>query len=131
MYNLKFKICWLIFGVIVLIFCSGLMLLPSEWFFTKDDTISIPFLDKMMHSALFFLLVIWFSGQLRSLLVIFFFVSLYGFLIEGAQHLISYRDSDLMDILANVVGALLGIIISRSNTSGWSKRFENKFIIKR
>ena len=28
------------------------------------------------------------------------------------------------------MGALLGIIISRSNTSGWSKRFENKFIIK-
>ena len=131
MYNLKFKIYWLVCGMIVLLFCSGLMLLPTEWFFVNDGMTSIPFLDKVVHCAVFFSLVIWFSGQLRSLLVIFFFISIYGFLIEGAQHLISYKDSDWMDIFANEVGVLLGIIISSSKISGWSRVFEDRFLIKK
>jgi len=131
MINLRFKTYWLVCGIIIIFCCSGLMLLPSEWFFEKNNIASIPFLDKMVHVTLFFLLVIWFSGQLRSILTIFFFISLYGLLIEGIQHLISYRDSDWMDIFANEVGVLLGIIIATSITSGWSKEFENKFIIKR
>lgn len=78
--------------------------------------------DKAVHFVLHFLLVFIWSGyffvakkgilSLKSLMLIFFAALFYGIIIEILQQLyIVSRKADIMDLLANIAGALTAILV--------------------
>ena len=46
--------------------------------------------------------------------------SLYGISDEIHQHYVPYRDADIMDALADIIGSIFGVYIYQSI---WTKRF--------
>lgn len=79
--------------------------------------------DKIFHTCAYFgLVVIWYlqyfanaagtEWRARSLLFIGFFATVFGILIEVLQGtLTSYRNWDMYDMLANLTGVVLALIL--------------------
>ena len=80
--------------------------------------------DKIIHICIFIFLSCWLSGQFKSNIKLLFVISLYGVLIEFLQRLTPYRSTELLDILANEIGIIIGIIIAMKYLTGWSLIFE-------
>ena len=87
----------------------------------KSFIINIPFADKIIHFFLYFLLVILILlGSLkkskttlttRKFFFAFFISLLYGTFLEILQDLVFImRSTDLLDIVANATGSLIGLI---------------------
>ena len=93
--------------------------------FKSDNTpdISIPFFDKLVHFTFYFIASILgglfgreiSKGHIAKAKVLgIFFVGLifYGIIIEVLQSkLTTYRSGELMDVMANSAGALLGTLL--------------------
>ena len=125
MFPLNYILLWKLANLVILILLAGLLLLPPEWLFSnyiKD----LPELlsDKVIHIGVFTLWTCWLSGQFISFLKIFFYTSIFGFLIEVIQYFLPYRSWELLDLLANEIGILIGVIIAIKFTSGWSLLIE-------
>ena len=87
---------------------------------TKDlPAIDIPWLDKIAHIVLYLLLtVIWLSYayaqksnsiSLKVMLLVLFGCFVYGIIIEVIQdRMTSFRRADTLDVVANLVGVILG-----------------------
>ena len=125
MFPLNYKLLWKLANLVILILLVSLLLLPPEWLFSnyiKD----LPELltDKVIHIGVFILWTCWLSGQFISFLKIFFYTSIFGFLIEVFQYFLPYRSWELLDLLANEIGILIGVIIAIKFTSGWSLLIE-------
>jgi len=110
-------IIWLIASIILL------TLPPSD--FPHSSFFSLPYLDKYIHLAMFFLLTVLFSYPFSKLLaktetIISTFntvtacVILYGIIIEFVQKFFtSGRTFDLSDILFDALGSFLGLLVMR------------------
>ena len=125
MFPLYYKLLWKLANLVILILLVSLLLLPPEWLFSnyiKD----LPELltDKVIHIGVFILWTCWLSGQFISFLKIFFYTSIFGFLIEVIQYFLPYRSWELLDLLANEIGILIGVIVAIKFTSGWSLLIE-------
>ena len=125
MFPLNYKLLWKLANLVILILLVSLLLLPPEWLFSnyiKD----LPELltDKVIHIGVFILWTCWLSGQFISFFKIFFYTSIFGFLIEVIQYFLPYRSWELLDFLANEIGILIGVIIAIKFTSGWSLLIE-------
>ena len=74
--------------------------------------------DKLFHFGAFAVLaylIAWYQGQLgaitrASYLVIFAVVAIYGAFDEWSQTLVQGRSAELLDWIADIVGALVGLI---------------------
>jgi VanZ family protein len=89
---------------------------------SKIPTIQIENLDKWIHSFFHFVFtLVWFlffkkqfqsnNNIVKSLLFAFFFSFCFGILIEFLQQLYTTtRKGDVLDVIANTFGALLGIL---------------------
>lgn len=79
--------------------------------------VNINQIDKLFHAVFHCIFTsIWFLSfkikNIDNLKKAFFFSIFYGILIEILQQLLtSTRKSDLLDILANIVGAIVGFLI--------------------
>ena len=111
-------------AILVVVMAAAMM--PSLWFWPGLSRFSsLPF-DKWFHFATFTVLSIWFAGQYartsywRIALGLFAF----GLLIEVCQRMVSYRTAELVDLLADSVGILVGLAIALLGVGGWSMRFE-------
>lgn len=125
MFPLNYKLLWKLANLVILILLASLLLLPPEWLFSnyiKD----LPELltDKVIHIGVFILWTCWLSGQFISFFKIFFYTSIFGFLIEVIQYFLPYRSWELLDLLANEIGILIGVIVAIKFTSGWSLLIE-------
>ncbi len=89
---------------------------------TGYPKIEIPFTDKMVHLIINAgLFVVWasyvFSGKTKAtktytIPLLFFCTLLYGILIEVLQgSYISTRGADFFDVVANVCGLILGLLV--------------------
>ncbi|MFC2128879.1 VanZ family protein [Bacteroidota bacterium] len=108
-----------IFWAIVILLLS---LLPSRNI-NKLVPFNMLFLDKIVHffmysilSLLFYSAIrnkaIFLKKQLLSYFLIFIFISIYGGLLELIQNnSISGRTPDIMDFVANSIGAISGLLI--------------------
>ena len=125
MFPLNYKLLWKLANLVILILLASLLLLPSEWLFPNYIN-DLPELlsDKVFHIGLFILWTCWLSGQFISFLKIFFYTSIFGFLIEVIQYFLPYRSWEPLDLLANEIGILIGVIIAIKFTSGWSLLIE-------
>jgi VanZ family protein len=82
--------------------------------------------DKIGHLSAYLVLMTWW-GQLdprRNRLVLGFI--LMGMALEGLQGLTPHRQPDLLDMLANSAGALLGWLLTRT-WPDWLQRLERKW----
>ena len=93
---------------------TALLLMPVP----KDTSISIPFFDKLAHISVFAVFgLLWFlvafkKGQAQKIVWVFTLLTFYGIVIETFQGLfVISRNFDLLDILANTLGLLLGMAI--------------------
>jgi len=112
--------------IFILLALPGTML-PSEGNF------KIPNFDKYVHVSIFCLFVLLWSIYYGAkpdtknghiFFVIFIIACLYGTAMEFVQkYFIPFRDFDLYDILADVVGACIGYLMMRL-TINWWKRTE-------
>ena len=73
-------------------------------------------MDKLIHLTMYFILILIWGFYLISfkfsLIKILFLTIFFGLLIETLQYLLPFgRNFDLGDIIANSVGAIIGIII--------------------
>ena len=116
---------------------SGLLLLgvlmaavmPAIWFW--DDRVQLASwfgqIDKWSHVASFAVLALWFSGQYArsSYWRIALALLAYGVLIELCQRMVGYRHAEWADVVADIIGIALGLLIAWIGMGGWSQRFES------
>ncbi len=107
---------WLAFGW--LFFCTVMFCMPGNAL-PETRLINIPFFDKWVHIGLFtvlsFLLFKAYAPASRKKLFAWLLSLIgYGALIEVVQlYLVPFRSFDLVDILADSIGALLGFVAAR------------------
>jgi len=69
----------------------------------------------------------WFSGILkpRYRLAIFASLLLFGTSMEWLQSLVQWRSAEVLDLLFNVIGLLVGWALVRAGMAGWTHRVES------
>ena len=121
-----------------ILFISWLVFITFSSLFSFEGNMSvqslnIPHADKVVHFIFYFVLVIlgvkaipeFFTTKLvlrKVLLYTLFFAIAYGILIEFLQYgFTENRHGDILDVLANSVGALAGMFTVKSLFSrGWA-----------
>jgi VanZ family protein len=107
-------------------------LMPTQ-LFAENKTltqIQIPYLDKWIHSLLFFILMYlwqWYFYKKKAnffstqhSIILFLALMFYGIIIEILQGLMPIsRTADILDVFADMFGALLGVLAF--------KTFKHKF----
>jgi VanZ family protein len=120
---------WRLAGLVLLLTVLVFTLVPAVWFW-DDRAGALTWLensDKYLHGITFLVLAVWFSGQYRrpSYFRIALGLLLFGLLIEFCQFMVGYRTADWLDMAANSVGIILGIVIALAGMGGWSQRVED------
>ena len=111
----KFFIYW--FPIIL--YC--LLIFIQSSYPSIERTPELPYLDKVLHFVAYALLGALFlrafktsriKDNLKFMLILSVFLSfLYGISDEIHQHFVPYRSADLMDVLADMLGGLMGVYI--------------------
>ena len=71
---------------------------------------SIPYLDKLIHFLAFFILSVGtlYAFRVTQIFQCILFIVCYGIFIEVIQYFIPYRSFEILDIIADIIGALVG-----------------------
>lgn len=104
-------------GILYTVFITIAFFLPNE----QDSGWEIPHFDKAMHICIYALLSfiwIWYQASTdqyhistKKVFVVLILCLLYGVLIEASQHwFTASRLFDAYDIVANVIGSLIGFL---------------------
>lgn len=129
MLPLRYALQWRIAGIALLLAVLFSTLAPAVWFWPhKDELMSwLANFDKWAHAVSFLILTVWFTGQYRprSYWRIAVGLIVFGMLIEISQRLVGYRSAEWADLVADVAGILLGLLIGLSGVGGWSLRIES------
>ena len=116
---------WRVAGIFLLIAVLAATIMPTLWWpqFPHSAIMSV---DKWLHLLTFLFLSMWFAGQYARSSYWRLVVGLvaFGVLIEVGQAMISYRTAEAMDLVADVCGIAVGLIIAIAGLGGWSLRFE-------
>ncbi|MEK9649487.1 MAG: VanZ family protein [Gammaproteobacteria bacterium] len=94
-----------VIGLYVVVFV--LAIIPTS----LNSSISfIPFQDKVIHLMTFFLLSVatLYAFKITQFFYVFIYIVCFGIGIEIVQYFISYRSSEILDIFADIIGALIG-----------------------
>ena len=77
---------------------------------------SVSYLDKVLHFLCFsyLTLITWLSRILKKDLHVYVIVLAYGILIEIVQRFLPYRSFEYLDIFADFVGIIWGLIIIKN-----------------
>lgn len=125
---------WRIAGLTLLLLVLAATLMPAIWFWPQRAQLAAWFVnaDKWLHAITFAVLAIWFSGQYRprSYWRIALGLLAFGALIEAVQRPIAYRSAEGLDIVADGVGILVGLLIAAAGVGGWSMRVENWLVAR-
>lgn len=103
--NLKYRPLWLCIGGLYSILIIYLCLRPSsgaEAFFAH--------IDKVYHFSAHFFLTWWFAGLFKNRTKIVLYSVLLGAAIEYMQKISGYRSAEMNDAIANLVGAVVGVM---------------------
>lgn len=113
---------WLGIGVLMLLTVAALLLLPL-----RGPDFGPAYTDKLVHTLVFCILMTWFSGILkpRYRLAIFASLLLFGTTMEWLQSLVHWRSAEVLDLLFNVIGLLIGWVLVRAGLASWAQRLES------
>jgi VanZ family protein len=125
---LKYPARWQFAGIAFLILALTAALLPEIPFWPDDPAARFEFSDKVLHMITFAFLAAWFSGQYSRASYWRIAVGLlaFGALIELIQGTVTYRSSEWLDLYADGIGIVSGLIISLLGLGGWSARLERR-----
>ncbi|HLU05528.1 MAG TPA: VanZ family protein [Woeseiaceae bacterium] len=118
---------WQFAGIAVLVIVLAATLMPAIGFIDEMRDPRIAHSDKWFHAITFMLLTIWFSGQYakQSYWRIAVGMLVFGAFIEVCQRMLTtWRSAELMDLVADAIGVLAGLLIARAGVGGWSLRVE-------
>jgi VanZ family protein len=120
---LRFPWVWLTGGWLLVLGVIVGSLVPGE--LLRAITIS----DKVMHAGTYFVLMVWFAGLYRRQRFVPIAVGLFllGIALDVAQGGTATRTFDLLDILADAVGVVIGLVVSLLLLGGWCQRIERLF----
>ncbi|HET9473547.1 MAG TPA: VanZ family protein [Steroidobacteraceae bacterium] len=119
---MKFMRFWWGFGVFLVLAALVVCLVPFQ---ETPGTFKIS--DKFSHLAGHGALALYFAGLVprRRWWRIFVFLLLFGAAIEFAQYAMQVgREGDARDVIANVAGAVLGLLLARLGMEGWPEFVE-------
>ncbi len=113
---------WLGIGVLMLLTVAALLLLPL-----RGPDFGPAYTDKLVHTLVFCVLMTWFSGILKPgyRLAIFASLLLFGTTMEWLQSLVHWRSAEVLDLLFNVIGLLIGWALARAGLASWAQRLES------
>jgi VanZ family protein len=117
---------WQAAGIAVLVVVLAAALMPAIWFMRELSDPRVAHADKWFHAITFTILTVWFSGQYsrRSYWRIAAGMLAFGAFIEICQRMLSYRSAETMDLAADAIGILAGLLIAWAGAGGWSLRVE-------
>lgn len=117
-------------SILILVLCT----LPGEKL--PENGFHIPYLDKIVHFILFYVLGIFVCSELKFqtkfssrkvAIITILLVSLYGALIELLQHYVFvYRSGEYLDLFADILGGFIGVLTYRG-----IKTIKDKMIAKK
>jgi len=107
---MHYKKLWIALGIcyITFVIAGSLLRVPAI-------EISVDHTDKIIHFFLYFILVGWFIQLYKKLstrLIILCAAIALGLLMEALQSLTPYRSFDLIDQLANSIGAISAFLLA-------------------
>jgi VanZ family protein len=130
MLPLRYARRWRVASVVLLVLVLAATMMPAVWFWPDRREFVSWFVgvDKWLHGITFVVLAVWFAGQyrLRSYWRIGVGLIFFGVLIEACQRLVTYRSSDILDIVADAAGISIGLAMAMAGMGGWSLWVENR-----
>ncbi len=126
MLSLRYARRWQIAGIFLLVMVLTAALVPADWFWSQGPNSPFFLSDKWLHGITFAALALWFAGQYarHSYWRLMTGLVAFGLLIEVTQLMVSYRTADWMDLLVDLLGVAVGMIIALAGAGGWCLRFE-------
>ncbi|MFQ6006309.1 MAG: VanZ family protein [Woeseia sp.] len=126
MLPLRHKNRWRLAGILILSVVWAAAVMPTLWLWPYLPQAKFLMLDKWLHLLTFLVLALWFSGQYErsSYWRLAVGLTAFGALIEVCQRMISYRMGEWIDLIADMIGAGIGLVIAVAGLGGWSLRFE-------
>jgi VanZ family protein len=115
--------------VVVFVFA----LAPAIWFRLEMRDMTFIASDKWLHGLTFTFLTVWFSGQYarQSYWRLAAGMLAFGAFIEVCQYMLSYRNAESMDLVADSIGIVIGLVIATAGAGGWSLRLEDWLVARR
>lgn len=104
----------IVWALVIFVLCA----LPGEKL--PDPHINTPHLDKVVHFGMFFIMALLLCNELeyqtkltprKIYLVTVCIALIYGGVIELLQHNFFHRSGDMLDLLADVAGAIVGCLL--------------------
>ncbi|MDE0755438.1 MAG: VanZ family protein [Woeseiaceae bacterium] len=127
MLPLQYQRRWKIAGVLLLIAVLTVAMAPPLFPWPGTGSPWLMLSDKWQHGITFASMVVWYSGQYarRSYWLLALGLLAFGLLIEFCQSLVSYRTAESGDLIADILGILVGLAIALVGLGGWSARVES------
>ena len=120
---LRYRWLWLLFGYMLIVLVVYLSLASSP---IQIDT-ELPYQDKLFHLLAYFSLTFWFMQiyHIRQHVIFWlvFFLCL-GLFMEFLQGFDSERNSEIGDMIANALGVVAALLLSRTRMRFMLSRFE-------
>lgn len=113
-------------SIIGLLMIMVVALIPANWLWGVGSISGWLIPDKWLHGVTFAFLTFWFCGQYERAAywrVVLGLVA-FGALIEVCQQALVYRSAETMDLVVDLAGITVGLILSFAATGGWCLRFE-------
>jgi VanZ family protein len=114
------------------VFLYCLLIFLQSSYPSPESVPDLPYIDKLLHIAVYAILGALLLRAFRSLqiknnvkLVMLLSVllsSLYGISDEIHQYFVPYRNADLTDVFANLIGSIIGVYIYQSLYMRWERK---------
>jgi len=121
--HLHYRWLWLLFGYMLIVLVVYLSLTSSP---IQLET-GLPYQDKLFHLLAYFTLTFWFMQiyHIRQHVIFWlaFFLCL-GFFMEFLQGFDKERSSEIGDMVANTLGVIAALVLSRTRMRFMLARFE-------
>lgn len=117
---LRFPYFWLAGGIVLLLLVLNYSLVPMG---SRD----VGMTDKIAHFLVYLVLMVWFCGVFRGRVTPWVALGLlaFGILMELLQSRLPHRSAELLDMLANAGGILLGWGLSAMGLAHWTALLES------
>lgn len=126
--GLRFRHLWFGMGVAIALVVAVVCLVPGR---NLPDIGGLS--DKLQHFIAFTMLAFWFASILvrRDLVWMALALLLFGGLIEVAQEMMRWgRDGEVLDLMADAGGVLLGILLALTPLGHWAGWIERRLVGK-
>lgn len=135
MLPLRYASRWRTASLVLLVLVLAAAVMPAVWLWPDRDFLYNWFdaIDKSTHAIVFAFLAVWFAGQYRpqSYWRIALGLLMFGLLIELCQRMLVYRSAEWLDVAADVVGIIGGLLIAAAGLGGWCQRVEARYMTER